>query len=107
MRRDDALARMSGFDPLQTLGVAGRTPGMVPDKVGLRFTVLPQHEREVTELYRAAGFTPLKVEKQDDGCVTFVFGRQPADRMVRLIASVPPHYSANQGTMGLPPNRGN
>jgi len=87
--------------------MTGKTRGMISDKVGLRFTVLPQHEREVTELYRAAGFTPLTVEKQDDGCLTFVFGHQPADRMMRLIDAVPPHFSANQGTIGLPPNRAN
>ena len=98
---------MSAFHQLQTLGEAGRTAGMVTDKVGLRFTVLPEHEREVTELYRAAGFTPLKVEKQDDGCLTFVFGRQTAEQMTRLIDAVPPHYSANQGALWLPPDRGN
>ncbi len=79
---------------------------MAADQAGLRFTVLPQHEHEVAKLYRKAGFVPLRLEKQDDGCVTFVFASQPDERMMALLSAVPPRYSANQGFVGLPPIRG-
>jgi hypothetical protein len=66
-------------------------------KVGLRFTVHPEHEHEVAELYRDAGFDPLRIERSNDELVTFVVASRPEEEMFALITAVPSHYSALQG----------
>ncbi len=71
----------------------------VKKAVGLRFTVKPEHEAEILELYLKAGFSPMSIEKNDDGNIVFVLPKVSDDLMYKLITAVPPHYSAIQGVV--------
>lgn len=68
----------------------------VANDVGLRFTVAPEHEAEVSDLYAKAGFTPLRIEHKEDGNIVFVLPKVPDDKMYSLITAVPSHYSVIQ-----------
>jgi hypothetical protein len=72
---------------------------MARESIGLRFTTEPNNEAEVERLYRDAGFNPLRKERQDDGCITFVFQKVDNNKLIELIASVPFHYSAIKGNV--------
>jgi len=57
--------------------------------VGARIRIRPEDEDEASRLFAGAGFTPIYIERRDDGTLSFWFGKMPGDEMFRLVEAIP------------------
>jgi len=70
---------------------------MTDESVGMRFTTLIEHKSLVDDYYKNSGFSPMRVEENSDGTVTFIFKKMPLKQLEKLVNVVPHKYSAIQG----------
>jgi hypothetical protein len=71
----------------------------VSRQAGIRFSVNPQDEQEALAMFIAQGFSPARVEDEEDGVKTIVFRSMSDAEMSRFVAVAPRHLSAIQAVV--------
>jgi hypothetical protein len=64
--------------------------------VGARIRIRPADEEKALGLFASAGFTPIHIERRDDGILSFWFGKMPGDELLRLAEAIPRDMYAMQ-----------
>jgi len=69
------------------MALSGRPPSA--REVGARIRIRPEDEDEALRLFALAGFTPIHIERRDDGNLSFWFGKMPGEDLFRLCEAIP------------------
>lgn len=67
--------------------------------IGGRVRVRSERAADAAQLFAASGFTPVYIERRDDGDVSFWFGKEADDVLHRIAACIPREFYAVQGVV--------
>ena len=66
-------------------------------RIGGRVRVRSERAVDAAQLFAASGFAPIYVEHQDDGDVSFWFGKETHDVLYRIATCIPHEFYALRG----------
>jgi hypothetical protein len=73
------------------------------EPMAIRFYVVPENEAAAIAYVQARGYSPVAIERDDNGLVVLIFEPLPDDQVLILAQAMPGHLSAKIGVLGAVP----